>query len=149
METTLKELENKVKVMEHRKPGTHRSVAPGSLHSPRSDHISEDPLESDKEKPEGLLKDGKRSTLINYVSIFEFQSKCSAMNQNFDRVDELIKELFALVGTKIDKVDLENLTEHKVSKEEVQQLIPSLEMIENKINIIVEESNEDVMLQVN
>lgn len=44
-----------------------------------------------------------------------------------------------MVGSKIDKVDLENLTEHKISKDEAMQMIPSLDQLEEKLNHMVTE----------
>lgn len=59
-------------------------------------------------------------------------------------MDELIRELFVITNSNITKDDLEMLTAHKVSKDEVAQIIPSPEAQEMRIKSLVEESVEEM-----
>jgi hypothetical protein len=83
-------------------------------------------------------------TLINYVSINEFDKICRQQSDKLAKMDELIRELFVITNSNITKDDLEMLTAHKVSKDEVAQIIPSPEAQEMRIKSLVEESVEEM-----
>jgi hypothetical protein len=130
MLSRFREVEQKVLILEKRPSGSEpRSYSPDL---------------SDENRPEGLLTDGKHKTLINYVSITEFDKICRQQSDKLAKMDELIRELFVITNSNITKDDLEMLTAHKVSKDEVAQIIPSPEAQEMRIKSLVEESVEEM-----
>jgi len=78
------------------------------------------------------------------VSITEFDKICRQQSDKLAKMDELIRELFVITNSNITKDDLEMLTAHKVSKDEVAQIIPSPEAQEMRIKSLVEESVEEM-----
>lgn len=78
------------------------------------------------------------------MSITEFDKICRQQSDKLAKMDELIRELFVITNSNITKDDLEMLTAHKVSKDEVAQIIPSPEAQEMRIKSLVEESVEEM-----
>ena len=86
----------------------------------------------------------KRKTLINYVSNSEFEKTVRQFNDQFNLLDKHVQELFSISEVKLSKDDLEYLVAHKVSKDELATVLPSLDAQDAKLKNLVEDALEDI-----
>lgn len=108
--TKFREMENKMAVLEKQRPVSQKEESP----------------EPTDDRPEGLLAD-KRKTLINYVSNSEFEKVFRQFTEQFTAIDKHVQELFGITEIKVSRDELEYLIAHKVSKDELASVLPSLD----------------------
>ena len=107
----------------------------------------DDSPEPTDDRPDGLLSD-KRKTLINYVSNNEFEKVMRQFTEQFTVIDKHVQELFGITEIKVSRDELEYLIAHKVSKDELTSVLPSLEAQDAKLKNLVEDAMEDLQIQV-
>lgn len=82
--------------------------------------------------------------MINYVSNSEFEKTVRQFNDQFSLLDKHVQELFSISEVKLSKDDLEYLVAHKVSKDELATVLPSLDAQDAKLKNLVEDALEDI-----
>jgi len=78
------------------------------------------------------------------VSNSEFEKTVRQFNDQFNLLDKHVQELFSISEVKLSKDDLEYLVAHKVSKDELATVLPSLDAQDAKLKNLVEDALEDI-----
>ena len=78
------------------------------------------------------------------MSNSEFEKTVRQFNDQFNLLDKHVQELFSISEVKLSKDDLEYLVAHKVSKDELATVLPSLDAQDAKLKNLVEDALEDI-----
>ena len=78
------------------------------------------------------------------MSNSEFEKTVRQFNDQISLLDKHVQELFSITEVKLSKDDLEYLIAHKVSKDELATVLPSLDAQDAKLKNLVEDALEDI-----